>query len=85
MTEPALAGATLRVVGTTTTIPAFFRADAALHDDLGALAQQRQRTNQVLLARAGVASTRLAAEATVLRSIVDLLERQRLFGTGSNR
>jgi uncharacterized protein (DUF58 family) len=85
MTEPALAGATLRVVGTTTTIPAFFRADAALHDDLGALAQQRQRTNQVRLARAGVASTRLAAEATVLRSIVDLLERQRLFGTGSNR
>jgi uncharacterized protein (DUF58 family) len=85
MTEPALAGTTLRVVGTTATIPAFFRADRELHDDLGALARQRQRTTQAVLARAGVASTRLSGEATVLRTIIELLERQRLFGVGSNR
>ena len=40
MTEPALADTALRVVGTTATIPAFFRVDTELHDDL-AVARRR--------------------------------------------
>ena len=45
MTEPALAAATMRVVGTTTTIPAFFRVDDELHADLQSLADQRDRAD----------------------------------------
>ena len=52
----------MRVVGTTTTIPAFFRVDDKLHDDLQSLADQRGRATQAMLARAGVASVRLAGE-----------------------
>jgi uncharacterized protein (DUF58 family) len=85
MTEPALAGSALRVVGTTSTVPAFFRTGTELHEDLLALADERQRATQARLARVGVASTRLAEEETVVASIVRLLERQRLFGTGPNR
>jgi uncharacterized protein (DUF58 family) len=85
MTEPALAGETLRVVGTPVTIPPFFRADAALHDDLDSLAARRQQARQAVLDRVGVSSARLAGERTVVASIVELLERQRLFGTGAHR
>jgi uncharacterized protein (DUF58 family) len=85
MTEPALANTELRAVGTTATVPAYFRAHRGLHDDLRTTAERRQRSTQAALARAGVASVRLAGEATVVAAIVELLERQRLFGTGSHR
>jgi uncharacterized protein (DUF58 family) len=85
MTEPALADVELRGVGTTALVPAFFRTHRGLHDDLRSIAEQRERSTQAALARAGVASVRVAGEATVVASIVDLLERQRLFGAGNHR
>jgi uncharacterized protein (DUF58 family) len=85
ITEPRLAGAELRAVGTSAIVPAYFRAHSGLHDDLGVLAQRRERATQAVLATAGVASVRLNGEATVVASILDLLERQRLFGAGRQR
>jgi hypothetical protein len=49
------------------------------------LAHDRERDVQARLARVGVASARLGGEDAVVPSIVGLLERQRLFGTGSTR
>jgi uncharacterized protein (DUF58 family) len=85
MTDPTLEDTPVRVVGTTTTIPAFFRAGTDLHEDLVSLAHDRERDVQARLARVGVASARLGGEDAVVPSIVGLLERQRLFGTGSTR
>jgi uncharacterized protein (DUF58 family) len=85
MTEPALAGAALRDVGTGEVVPPFFRRQRGLHDDLSRLAEQRRRATQAVLARSGVASARLTGEATVMTSIVELLERQRLLGVGPGR
>jgi len=77
MTDPALAGRELSVVGTGATVPPFFRAGPALHADL--LARQESRTAETarLLARVGVAATRLVDLDSVPGAVIELLGRQR--------
>ena len=85
MTEPALAESTLRAVGTPLTVPPYFRADAELHVDLGELARQRERDDRALLAAIGIATVRLADEAAAVGTVIQLVQRQRLFGVGRRR
>ena len=79
--EPGLAGRTVRTVGAATRVPAFLRTGIALHDDLGAVAAERQTTTRKALARIGVASTVIrGGEDATLEAILGLLAQQRLFG-----
>jgi len=80
ITDPALGDRRLHVVGTPATVPAYLRAGGALHDDLLQVAAARERDTQALLARCGAAAVRLAGEAEVVGAVLELLDRQRLFG-----
>jgi hypothetical protein len=77
MTDPALAGRDLLVVGAGARVPDFYRRDASLHADLVAAARTRAEDTRSLLGQLGIASTRVSGEAGVVPAIVDLLERHR--------
>ena len=81
ITEPALAGTTLRSVESTTTIPRYFRDQRGLHRELLELTRARAEARQATLARAGIAGVRVSRDQDVIPSVIGLLERQRLFGT----
>ena len=81
ITEPALAGATMRSVDTRAIVPAYLRAHAHVHADLEELARARDVARRSSLARSGIPSARIEDESSVITSVVHLLERQRLFGT----
>ena len=77
MTDPALAGRDLLVVGAGAHVPDFYRRNAALHDDLVATARRRADVTRVPLGQLGVAATRLSGESGVVPAMADLLERHR--------
>jgi uncharacterized protein (DUF58 family) len=83
VTEPALAGAVMRTVETRVNVPAYLRAHTEVHADVEELARTRDVARRSTLARSGIPSVRIRDDASVIASIVTLLERQRLFGTGS--
>jgi uncharacterized protein (DUF58 family) len=85
LTEPALAGRAMRVVGGTATIAPFFRASAALHDDLAALGEARDRSARTTLGGLGVAATRLTGASAVVGQVTELLVRQRSMGRWRRR
>jgi uncharacterized protein (DUF58 family) len=80
MTDPALIGHELHVVGAGANVPAFFRQRAELHVDLVATMQRRATATRSTLSRLGIASTRLTGEADVVVELVELLERHRRTG-----
>jgi uncharacterized protein (DUF58 family) len=77
MTDPALLGRDLHVVGVGANVPAFFRQRDALHDDLTNTMRRRAETTRATLSRLGIAGTRLAGEATTIPAMIELLERHR--------
>ena len=77
MTDPALLGHDLHVLGVGANVPAFFRQRAALHDDLVGVAQRRAEATRATLGRLGIAGTRLDGEATTIPAVIELLERHR--------
>ena len=83
VTEPALAGSVMRTdrgAGQGARVP---RAHAEVHADVEELARKRDLGRRSILARSGIASVRIRDDETVIASVVTLLERQRLFGTGN--
>jgi hypothetical protein len=72
----------MRTVETRVTVPAYLRAHPQVHGDLMELARARDAARRSSLARSGIPSARISDEASVIASVVTLLERQRLFGTG---
>ncbi len=77
MTDPALTGRDLVVVGSGAHVPDFYRRNAALHDDLVAAARRRADDTRKRLGQLGIASTRVSGEYDVVPAMVDLLERHR--------
>jgi uncharacterized protein (DUF58 family) len=77
LTDPALAGRDLLVVGAGARVPAFYRRHPALHDDLVATAQRCADATRARLGQLGIAATRVSGEASVVPAMVDLLERHR--------
>ena len=79
MTDPALLGRDLHVVGVGANVPAFFRQHAALHDDLAdTMRRARRRRRGRRSAGSGIAGTRLGGEAERRSpAMVELLERHR--------
>ena len=82
VTEPALAGATLRAVESRFAMPAYLRAHPNVQADLEELARNRDIARRSTLARSGIPSVRIPDEDNVIASVVTLLDRQRLFGSG---
>ena len=77
MTDPALLGRGLHVVGVGAQVPDFFRHNEALHDDLVATMRRRAEATRATLGRLGIAATRLTGESSVVPGMVELLERHR--------
>ena len=77
MTDPALAGRPLQVVGAGARVPAFFRHDATLHDDLVATMRRRADETRATLSRLGIAAIRLSGEPSVVPGVFELFERHR--------
>ena len=77
MTDPALHGRPLRVLGAEAHIPAFFRDNVTLHDDLVELGRRRAVQTRMTLTRLGIVGTRLSGEADIVPTMYELLERQR--------
>jgi uncharacterized protein (DUF58 family) len=77
MTDSALAGRDLLVVGAGARVPDFYRRNAALHDDLVAAARRRADVTRMRLGQLGIAATRVSGESGVVPAMVDLLERHR--------
>jgi uncharacterized protein (DUF58 family) len=77
MTDPALAGRDLLVVGAGAHVPDFYRHNAALHDDLVAAARRRADVTRMRLGQVAIAATRVSGEAGVVPAMVELLERHR--------
>jgi uncharacterized protein (DUF58 family) len=82
VTDPVLAGTVMRTVESRVTVPAYLRAHPQVHNDVLELAKSRDAARRSSLARSGIPSARISDEASVISSVVTLLERQRLFGTG---
>jgi hypothetical protein len=77
MTDPALAGRDLLVIGAGAHVPDFYRRNAALHDDLEVAARRRATTTRARLGQLGIAATRVSGETDVVPAMVDLFERHR--------
>jgi uncharacterized protein (DUF58 family) len=77
MTDPALLGRALRVIGAGARVPEYFRGRERLHEDLVRSARQRAESTRAALGRLGIAGTQLAGESTVIPAVVELLERHR--------
>ena len=77
MTDPALLGRQLHVVGAGARVPAYYRRHATLHDDLVATMRRRATDTRATLSRLGIAAVRLSAESSVVPSVVELFERHR--------
>jgi uncharacterized protein (DUF58 family) len=77
MTDPALLGHDLHVLGVGANVPPFFRQHAALHDDLTNAMRRRSEATRATLTRLGIAGTRLGGEATTITAMIELLERHR--------
>ncbi len=77
MTDPALHGRPLHVLGASAHVPAFFRNNTKLHDDLVELGRRRASDTRATLNRLGISGTRLSGEADVVPTLYELLERQR--------
>ena len=77
MTDPALHGRPLHVLGASAHVPAFFRKNTKLHDDLVELGRRRASDTRATLNRLGISGTRLSGEADVVPTLYELLERQR--------
>jgi uncharacterized protein (DUF58 family) len=77
MTDPALLGRDLHVVGVGAHVPAYFRRSEALHDDLIATMRRRANETRATLGRLGIAATRISSESSVVPGMVELLERHR--------
>ena len=77
MTDPALAGRQLHVVGAGARVPAFFRRHATLHDDLVATMRRRADDTRATLSRLGIAAIRLSGESSVVPGVFALFERHR--------
>jgi predicted DNA repair protein MutK len=77
MTDPALLGRHLHVVGAGAQVPNFFRHNRQLHEDLGATMRRRAEATRSTLSRLGIAATRLSGESGVVPGVVELLERHR--------
>ena len=77
MTDPALHGRPLQVLGAAAHVPAFFRDNAELHDDLVELGRRRATETRATLNRLGIVGTRLSGEADIVPTLYELLERQR--------
>jgi uncharacterized protein (DUF58 family) len=77
MTDPALLGRHLHVVGAGAQVPNFFRHNRQLHEDLGVTMRRRAEATRSTLSRLGIAATRLSGESGVVPGVVELLERHR--------
>jgi uncharacterized protein (DUF58 family) len=77
MTDPALLGRDLHVVGVGAQVPDYFRHNQALHDELVVTMRRRAAETRATLGRLGIAATRLSGESSVVHGIVELLERHR--------
>jgi len=67
----------VRIQGSGGGVPAFFRADRALTEQLRSAGTQRAAATSKTLQRIGIPSVRLTTEDTVLTAVIELLERQR--------
>jgi hypothetical protein len=77
MTEPALLGRDLHVVGAGAQVPDYLRRSATLHDDLVGAMHRRAETTRATLGRLGIPATRLGGESTAVPAVLELLERHR--------
>jgi uncharacterized protein (DUF58 family) len=77
MTEPALLGRDLHVVGLGAQVPEYLRRSETLHHDLLATGRRRAEATRTTLSRLGIAATRLSGESSVVPGVVELLERHR--------
>jgi uncharacterized protein (DUF58 family) len=77
MTDPALLGRDLHVVGAGAQVPEYLRRSATLHEDLVGAMHRRAETTRAALSRLGVPATRLGGEATVIPAMIELLERHK--------
>ena len=77
MTEPALLGRDLHVVGLGAQVPEYLRRNETLHHDLLATGRRRAEATRTTLSRLGIAATRLSGESSVVPGVVELLERHR--------
>jgi uncharacterized protein (DUF58 family) len=80
VTQPALAGHVMWSVESGAPLASFFRDRHRLHDDLVAFELARDTARTAALARHGIAAVRIGSEAALIPALLDLLERQRLFG-----
>jgi uncharacterized protein (DUF58 family) len=77
LTDPAVPGRALRVLGPSASVAPFLNESPALDADIGERTRRRQDANRSALARLGITSCHLDREATVLSSIVLMLARHR--------
>lgn len=85
LTEPALAGRVLRVVGGPATVAPYLRAGAGVPGELAAAGRARAEALRTTLGALGVAATRLTGVEATADEVFELLDRQRTLGRWRRR